>query len=105
MRALRITLAFAGLLWVDVASAQHARLGLGTPATPDQIQGWDIDVRPDGAGLPPGSGTVEMGESIYAQQCAGCHGEKGQNPVQGIDLLVGGRGTLPTPRPVRTVGS
>ena len=105
MRALEITLAFAGLLWVDVAPAQHARLGLGTPATPDQIQGWDIDVRPDGSGLPPGSGTVEQGESIYAQQCAGCHGEKGQNPVQGIDLLAGGRGTLATPRPVRTVGS
>src|SRR5215472_9587366 len=46
MRALNIAVALAGLLWVDVASAQHARVGFGTPATPDQIGGWDIDVRP-----------------------------------------------------------
>ena len=67
MRALKITLALAGLFWVNAASGQHARLGIGTPAAPDQIRGWDIDVRPDGLGLPPGTGTVEKGERIYAE--------------------------------------
>jgi cytochrome c len=105
MRTLRIALALAGLIWADAASAQHARFGIGTPATPNQIRGWDIDVRPDGTGLPKGSGTVEKGEIIYAEQCAGCHGEKGLNPAIGFDLLVGGKGTLATPKPVRTVGS
>ena len=105
MRALKITLALAGLFWVNVASGQHARLGIGTPAAPDQIREWDIDVRPDGLGLPPGTGTVEKGERIYAEQCAACHGEKGQNPAKGFDQLAGGRGTLATPRPVRTIGS
>ena len=48
MRARKITLALAGLFWVNAAFGQHARLGIGTPAAPDQIRGWDIDVRPDG---------------------------------------------------------
>ena len=105
MRALNITIALAGLLWVDVASAQHARVGFGTLATPDQIGGWDIDVRPDGLGLPQGTGTVERGEEIYAEQCAACHGEKGRKPAKGFDQLAGGRGTLASPKPVRTIGS
>jgi len=67
MRALKITLALAGLFWVNAASGQHARLGIGTAVAPDQIRGWDIDVRPDGLGLPPGTGTVEKGERIYAE--------------------------------------
>lgn len=105
MRTLKITLALAGLLWVDAAYSQQARLGIGTPATPDQIKAWDIDVRPDGAGLPPGSGTVEKGKAIYAEQCAVCHGENGQNPAKGFNRLSGGMGTLATPKPVRTIGS
>lgn len=51
--------------------------GFGRPASPERIAAWDIDVRPDGEGLPPGSGTVAQGESLYAQQCAACHGATG----------------------------
>ena len=40
--------------------------GYGTPATAEQIAGWDIDARPDGVGLPPGSGSVEKGSTVYA---------------------------------------
>jgi cytochrome c len=98
-------LAVAALSWASLAFAQPAPVGLGTPATPDQIQGWDIDVRPDGSGLPQGSGTVAKGESIYAEQCAVCHGEKGQKPEKGFDQLADGRGTLASAKPVRTVGS
>src|SRR5262249_14217057 len=105
MGGFKIGVALAGLFWVNVASGQHARLDIGTPATSEQIRGWDIDVRPDGLGLPPGTGTVEKGEKIYAEQCAACHGEKGQNPAKGFDQLAGGKGTLATPRPVPTIGS
>ena len=39
---------------------------------------WDIDIEPNGAGLPPGSGTSEQGASIFADNCSGCHGEGGR---------------------------
>jgi cytochrome c len=105
MQALSKTLLLAVGLFASGASAEQARLGLGQPATPEQIRGWDIDVRPDGAGLPAGQGTVAKGEKIFAEQCSACHGEKGQNPAKGFDRLVGGKGTLATPKPVQTVGS
>lgn len=51
--------------------------GFGRTATDAEIAAWDIDVRPDGTGLPAGSGTVAEGESIYAAKCAVCHGKTG----------------------------
>jgi mono/diheme cytochrome c family protein len=77
--------------------------GIGRGATPAEIAGWNIDVGRDGSGLPPGSGTVSHGREVFEQQCAACHGDKGQGGVG--DQLVGGQGTLATPKPVRTVGS
>src|SRR5687767_2939257 len=56
-------------------SAVAKPLGIGREVTPAEIAGWDIDIRPDGQGLPPGKGTVKQGEAIYMQQCAACHGE------------------------------
>ena len=105
MQALSKALLLAVCLFGGAASADQPRLGLGQPAAPGQIRGWDIDVRPDGAGLPPGQGTVAQGEKIFAEQCSACHGEKGQNPAKGFDRLAGGKGTLATPKPVQTVGS
>jgi hypothetical protein len=84
------------------ASAQDP-YGIGRTATPAEIAGWDIDVGRDGRGLPPGSGTVGHGRDVFAQQCAACHGDKGDGGVG--DRLVGGQGTLATSKPVRTVGS
>src|SRR4029077_20707349 len=52
-------------------------LGIGREATAEEIAGWDIDIRPDGVGLPPGKGTVKQGEAIYMQQCAGWPSEIG----------------------------
>jgi S-disulfanyl-L-cysteine oxidoreductase SoxD len=77
--------------------------GLGRPATQAEIGQWDIDVAPDGAGLPPGEGSVRQGEAVYAARCASCHGEKGQGGP--MDKLVGGAGTIGTKKPVKTVGS
>jgi S-disulfanyl-L-cysteine oxidoreductase SoxD len=53
-------------------------LGIGRAATPDEIRAIDIDVMPDGRGLPPGSGTVAEGAKIYAAKCASCHGKNGE---------------------------
>ena len=60
---------------------------IGTPATPGQIAALDIDVRPDGTGLPPGGGTAREGAPIYAQKCAACHGANGEGGT--ADVLVG----------------
>lgn len=63
------------------------RFGFGTPADPSRIAAWDIDARPDGVGLPPGSGTVEEGARVYQQRCAACHGQTGREGP--FDRLVG----------------
>lgn len=79
-------------------------LGIGRPATPEEIAGWDIDVRPDGLGLPEGRGTVLEGEEIYIAQCAVCHGDFGESAGR-WPMLAGGAGTLASHDPVKTVGS
>ena len=61
-------------------------------------------VRPDGHGLPPGQGTAEEGEVLYAQRCAACHGEFGEGRGR-FPALLGGRGSLAGDSPVKTVGS
>jgi len=54
---------------------------LGKPIAPSDLAGWDIDVEPDGAGLPPGGGTSEQGAAIFADKCALCHGDGGKGGV------------------------
>jgi S-disulfanyl-L-cysteine oxidoreductase SoxD len=77
---------------------------LGRVATPEEIASWDISIAPDGAGLPPGGGTSEQGEAVYAAKCLACHGENGAGKPN--DALAGGRGTLVGDQaPVKTVGS
>ncbi|MGL4231739.1 MAG: c-type cytochrome, partial [Casimicrobium sp.] len=51
----------------------------GRPATPAEIKAWDIDVRPDFKGLPPGSGSVKRGEEVWQAQCESCHGAFGES--------------------------
>ena len=70
--------------------AVHGRIGafgLGREPSVEEIERWDIDVMPDGTGLPPGSGTVGQGAELYAAECASCHGATGtEGPY---DRLVG----------------
>ena len=54
------------------------RFGFGRPATHEEIAAWDIDVMPDGTGLPEGQGTAESGGPVWARQCASCHGRSGE---------------------------
>lgn len=89
------------LLAVGLAAADTPRLGV--PASAEHIAAWDIDVGPDGRGLPPGSGTAREGAGIYAAKCASCHGAGGEGGP--FDPLVGGRDTITSPRPLRTIGS
>ncbi|AMV48938.1 c-type cytochrome [Paraburkholderia caribensis] len=76
---------------------------IGTPVSEADIAAWNIDVAPDGQGLPPGSGDVAMGGKVFAAKCAACHGAKGEGLIG--DQLIGGQGTLTSANPKRTVGS
>jgi cytochrome c len=97
-------IAIAILLWTWASGAQaQSPYGIGRPATAAEIAGWNIDVGRDGSNLPEGRGSVGQGRDVFAQQCASCHGEKGEGGLG--DRLVGGQGTIDTPKPIRTVGS
>ena len=93
----------AVVLGLPVHAQAQSHYGIGRPATQTEIAGWNIDVDRNGDNLPPGSGSVAHGREVFEQQCAACHGVKGEGGVG--DRLVGGQGTLATPKPVRTVGS
>lgn len=77
---------------------------LGRTATHEEIKGWSINVFSDGTGLPQDSeGTVKQGEQVYQNACLACHGVKlegGLGPA-----LVGGKGSLTTDKPIKTIGS
>ncbi len=103
MRCSAALAAFVVLAGAAAAEPQH--FGFGRPATPQELGAADIDVRADGAGLPPGQGSVEQGAALFASACAACHGERGEKPVIPALRLTGGRGTLATPGAVQTVGS
>ena len=82
---------------------QSPKYGVGRPPTPDEIRALGPQIAPDGTGLPEGSGTAIEGRAVFAARCAKCHGEKGVGDIG--PRLVGGQGTLATPKPVKTVGS
>lgn len=76
---------------------------LGKPATEAQVTGWNITVFPDGTGLPEGKGTIAAGAKIYQTQCMACHGVNLEGALG--PRLVGGKGTLATHKPIKTIGS
>lgn len=107
MQTSRLKLIGAIALMFGAGSAGYAEpqttFGFGRPATNAEIAAWNIDVDRDGKNLPAGKGSVEQGRELFAAQCASCHGEKGEGGLG--DRLVGGQGTLATPKPIKTVGS
>jgi S-disulfanyl-L-cysteine oxidoreductase SoxD len=100
---LRLALLAAAIAVLAGTVRAEERYGIGRPATPAEIAGWNIDVGRDGSNLPPGSGSVERGRVVFSEQCVACHGDNGQGGVG--DRLVGGQGSLASPKPIRTVGS
>jgi cytochrome c len=91
-------------LSVSVSQASERVFNLGALATPEEVAGWDIDVRPDGLGAPVGSGNAYDGEEVYLDRCAACHGDFGEG-VDAWPVLAGGTGTLDSHDPVKTTGS
>jgi len=88
----------------DVAPSKDGGYGIGRAAMPEEVSAWNTDIRPDGMGLPVGSGDVLTGEDIYVENCSVCHGDFGE-AVGRWPVLAGGDGTLEYKDPVKTVGS
>jgi mono/diheme cytochrome c family protein len=84
--------------------AKAADPNLGRALTPGELAGWNITVFTDGSGYPEGKGTVAHGEQVYQANCASCHGAKLEGGGLG-PVLAGGKGTLASDKPVKTVGS
>ena len=87
----------ASVAWAGGGPGYHGPFGFGSVPSEAEIKAQDIAVGPDGAGLPPGRGTVAAGEQVYKAKCVACHGPTG---IEGpMDKLVGEK------LPVKTIGS
>jgi len=92
---------------VQAENSTDKSYGFGSPASAADIARMDIDVMPDGRGAPSGQGNAHQGKKIYANKCAACHGTDMAAPVQGTGApaLRGGRGSLTSNKPKKTVES
>jgi len=97
-------IAGAAISFALTLPAYAGEYGLGRAALPEEIAAWDIDVSPDGTGLPVGSGDALTGEEVFAEKCAVCHGDFAEG-VDNWPKLAGGQGTLDHDDPLKTVGS
>jgi mono/diheme cytochrome c family protein len=99
MSTFKTSFLVAAICLVSSLTAQQ-RPNLGRELTPDEVKKVDITVAPDGAGLPPGSGSVSAGAMVYSQKCQSCHGAQGSGKPQ--DQLTGGVGTIASGKAVKT---
>ena len=102
--ALVMGFSLVALAQENPAPSRDGGYGLGRTALPEEIAAWDIDIRPDGAGLPVGEGDVWTGEEAYVDYCSACHGDFGE-AVGRWPVLSGGFGSLDGEDPVKTMGS
>lgn len=102
-----VALSFGSSVDARAGNGYGGPYGFGSPASADDIAKINIDVMPDGRGAPPGQGTYAEGKKVYAERCAACHGEDLKTPVKGTGAapLIGGRGTLASEGPKKTVES
>ncbi len=98
---LRVALLF--LLLPAALAAQSGTTGLGSEPTAEELGDAGYTVFPDGKGLPEGRGTVGEGKAVYQQFCAACHGRNAEGDEAAA--LVGGRDSLTSERPRKTVES
>jgi S-disulfanyl-L-cysteine oxidoreductase SoxD len=98
-----IAMAILALDGSGAAAQEVGRFEVGQVVTESELVAWDIDIGVDGAGLPPGRGSVQEGKAIYEAKCLACHGREGQGGP--LDRLAGGQGTLKSAAPIKTIGS
>ena len=101
--AAAVVVAFCCTPIASGSPGQAPPLSIGHAPSAERLNAIDIEVTPDGHGLAPGRGTAAAGKDVYTRRCETCHGPTGTEGPQ--DVLVGGKGSLATPRPLKTVGS
>jgi S-disulfanyl-L-cysteine oxidoreductase SoxD len=102
-----LALALAALPHPAFGQMPQGPYGFGSTASQEELADF-FAIPADGRKLPSGSGDAARGAKVYADQCAACHGAQLEgNPAKGIggDKLIGGRGTLASSTPVKTVES
>jgi S-disulfanyl-L-cysteine oxidoreductase SoxD len=102
-----LALALAALPHHALGQTPQGPYGFGSAASQEELADF-FAIPADGRRLPSGSGDAARGAKVYADQCAACHGAQLEgNPAKGIggDKLIGGRGTLASSTPVKTVES
>ena len=87
-----------GIAALPAHAPEH--FGFGVPASEDRVALWDIDVKPDGEGLPPGSGSVAEGRLLYETYCLQCHGPTGTEGPNDRLVSTGEWGQWPAGRTV-----
>ena len=91
-------------------TTESSTLGIGRPASDEEIRRLDIDIMPDGSGLPPGSGNSSTGAVVYNNKCAACHGANGEGSPLGAPLVGRNPGDAfdfadRFPTPAKTIGN
>ena len=74
MRSSKLLTATIALSASVTALAQGPTYQLGRVPSAEEIKARDTAISPDGKELPPGSGTVKEGATVYTQKCQACHG-------------------------------
>lgn len=107
LSALSLSLALGAFpVMSSAATGYGGPYNFGSPATAADIAKIDIDAMPDGRGLPAGSGNYEIGKGVYTANCLACHGpDLGGVKGTGASALIGGRGSLASGKPKKTVES
>ena len=97
---------FVAAVTAPPTRAQLPTYRLGRTPTTEEIRAWDITIPPDGKGLPPGSGTATQGAvDLHRPGAPRATASKARTPSTPNKFLIGGRGTLNTDKPVKTIGS
>lgn len=102
---LNILLTIALFTAYGAALAQSPTYHLGRTPSQEEIKAWDISIGPEGKELPPGNGLAADGSKVYARECAVCHGPTATEGKFLHGVLAGGKGSLTTLEPVKTIGS
>jgi S-disulfanyl-L-cysteine oxidoreductase SoxD len=89
MYKLTKTILTVSLLALSLAATAKELPGIGRTALPNEIAAWDIDVRGDFKGIPKGKGSVALGNKVWDEKCASCHGTFGES-MEVFGPIVGG---------------